>query len=133
MSTVEQGRSLSKLNRLGGVLVVLAFIAVVVAYPPPATGLNPFLGVGNMFLPLIVSVVSLPIAIVGGIFLARGFTETQSKRGHRLIVRVLVPVSAVTVISVYLVIVAGFAPQSSFIIAAGVLAIVGGVADEVIN
>lgn len=133
MSTVKRGRNLSKLNRLGEILVGLAFVTVVVAYPPPATGLNPFLGVGSIFLPLIASVVSLLIATVGGIFLARGFTEAHSKHTHRLLVRVLVPVGAVILISAYLVTVAGFGPRSSFIIVAVVLAIVGGVTDDLIN
>ena len=133
MSTAQQGGSLSSVNRLGGILVGLALVTVVVAYPPPATGLDPLLGAGNMFLPLFASVASLLIAIFGGVLLARGFTQAQSERTHRLLVRVVVPVGFVAIISAYLVTVAGFAPQASFIIGAVLLAIVGGVADEVIG
>lgn len=133
MSTVQQGGSFSRVNRLGGILVGLALVTVVVSYPPPATGLDPFLGAGNMFLSLIASVASLLMAIVGGVLLARGFTQAQAERTQRLVVRIVAPVGAVVVISAYLVIVAGFAPQSSFIIGAVLLAIVGGVADEVVG
>lgn len=129
MSTVQRDRSLSRVNRLGGILVELALVAVVIAYPLPAIGLDPLLGAGGMFLPLIASMASLLMAIVGGVFLVRAFTQAQPKRTQRLGVRILVPVSVVAVINAYLVIVARFAPQSLFIIGAVLLAIVGGVAD----
>lgn len=121
------------MNRFGGMLVGLALVAVLVAYPPPFTGIAPLLGVGNVLLPLIVSVASLLVAIIGCVYLARGFTEEQSDRTERLLVRILVPVIAVVVMSAYLVTAAGFAPQSSFIIGSVILAIVVGVADEVIS
>lgn len=133
MGTVRQDTPLSRVNRLGAVLIGLALVAIVIAYPPPATGLGPFLGVGTMFLPLIASVASLLVAIVGGVHLARGFATPQTDRAQRLLVRVFVPVGAVAVISAYLVVVAGFGPLSSFIIGAVVLAIVAGAADEFIS
>jgi len=133
MSIAQRGGGLSRLNLLGGILIGLALVAVVVAYPPPVTGLDPLLGVGGLVLPLIASVAALLIAIVGGAFLARGFTQRQLGRIHRLLVRVVVPVGAVAVISAYLVIVAGFWILSSFIIGAVILAIVVGVADEFIG
>ena len=133
MGSAHQNTNSTGGNRLGGLLIGFAIVAVVVAYPPPATGLAPFLGVGGMFLPLIVSVVALLIAIGGGVFLARGIVSTQSQQSERLLIRLLVPVAAVVVISAYLVFVAGFAPLSSFIIAAVVLALLAGTADEFVN
>ena len=133
MGAAQSDTNLGGRNRLGGVLIGLAIVAVVVAYPPPATGIGPFLGVGGMFLPLIASIVALLVALVGGVLLARGIVTTQSERSERLLVRLLVPVAAVVVISAYLVFVAGFAPLSSFIIAAVVLALLAGTADEFVN
>lgn len=130
MSSVQQGRTVPRMNRLGGGLVALALVAVVVAYPPPATGVGPLFGVGNMFLPLIVSVVALLLAVAGGVLLARNITNAQTERSQRLAFGVLVPVGAVAVISVYLVVIAGFAPQAPFIIGAVVIAVVGGIVDE---
>lgn len=133
MSSIQQDRTVPRMNRLGGVLVALALVAVVVAYPPRATGVGLLFGVGNMFLPLIVSVVALLIAVVGGVLLARNITNTQTERFRRLAFRVLVPVGAVAVISVYLVGVAGFAPQAPFILGAVVIAVVGGFVDEFVS
>lgn len=133
MSTVQKGKGPVRINRLGGLLVGISVVAVVIAYPPPTTGLNPLLGVGNVFLPLIASVASLLFAIIGGALLSRGFSETQPERTHRLLVRILVPIGPVALISAYLVTVAGFGPQSPFITIAVILAIVGGVADEFIG
>lgn len=129
MLLITAGAS-QKLNRLGVLLVGFAFAAVVLAYPPSATGLEPLLGAGNMFLPLIASVASLLIAVIGGFFLARGLIGAKSNRSQRLLVRILIPVLAAAVIGAYLVVVAGFSPQSSFIIGAEVLAIAAGIADE---
>lgn len=130
MSSVQQGRTVPRMNRLGGGLVALALVAVVVAYPPPATGVGPLFGVGNMFLPLIVSVVALLIAVVGGVLLARNITNAQTERSQRLALGILIPVGAVAVISAYLVAIAGFAPQAPFIIGAVVVAVVGGIVNE---
>lgn len=121
------------MDRLGGGMVGLALIAVVVAYPPPATGVEPLFGVGSMFLPLIVSVVALLLAVVGGVLLARNIANAQTERSQRLAFRVLVSVGAVAVISGYLVVVAGFATQAPFIISAVVVAVMGGIVDEFVN
>jgi flagellar biosynthesis component FlhA len=83
-----------------------------------------------MFLPLIVSVVALLLAVAGGVILARNITNAQTERSHRLAFSVLVPVGAVAVISVYLVVIAGFGPQAPFIIGAVLMAVVGGIVDE---
>ena len=118
------------MNRLGGGLVALALVAVVVAYPPPATGIESLFRVGNMFLPIIVSVVALLITVVGGVLLARNSTNAQTERSKRLAFGILVPVGAVAVISVYLVVIAGFAAQALIIIGAVAIAVVGGIVDE---
>ena len=130
MSSVQQDQTSPRMNRLGGGLVALALVAVIVAYPPPATGVGPLFGVATMFLPLIVSVVALLLAVAGGVILARNITNAQTERSHRLAFGVLVPVGAVAVISVYLVVIAGFGPQAPFIIGAVLIAVVGGIVDE---
>ena len=129
MSSVQQDQTAPRMNRLGGGLVALALVAVIVAYPP-ATGIGPLFGVATMFLPLIVSVVALLLAVAGGVIFARNITNAQTERSHRLAFGVLVPVGAVAVISVYLVVIAGFGPQAPFIIGAVLIAVVGGIVDE---
>ena len=133
MSVEKVGWDPSRINLLGGILVGLALVTVVVAYPPPATGLRPLLGTGNMFLPLFASIGSLLIAVVGGVLLAPGLIQAQSERIHRLAVRVVVSVVAAAVISAYLVIIAGYGPQSPLFIGAVVLAIVGGIVAEIVG
>ena len=129
MSSVQQDQTAPRMNRLGGGLVALALVAVIIAYPP-ATEIEPLFGVATIILPLIVSVVALLLAVAGGVILARNITNAQTERSHRLAFGVLVPVGAVAVISVYLVVIAGFGPQAPFIIGAVLIAVVGGIADE---
>lgn len=114
-------------------LIGLAFAGVVVAYPPPATGLDPLLGTGNMFLPLIASVASLLIAVVGGVFLTKNYIGAKSENSRGRLVRVLVTIVPAIVIGGYLVVVAGFAPHSSFIVGAIVLGIAVALSVEYTN
>lgn len=122
-----------RMNRLGGGLVALALVAVVVAYPPPTTGVGPLFGIGNTFLPLAMSVIALLVTVVGGVLLARNITKTRPERPHRLAFGISVPVGAVAVIGVYLVVIAGFAPQTPFVLGAVVIAVVGGIIDELMG
>lgn len=133
MSLSRRGNSLSRVNRFGSALVALAIAAVVVAYPPPSTGIAPLFGVGNPFLPMVVSMASLLVAIIGGVLLARSLTEGRTERTQRLLVRVVIPLVAVAVVGTYLVTVAGFGLQSSFILGAVLLAIGAGVVDEFVG
>lgn len=129
----HQRRVPYRVGILGGTLVVLALIAVVVSYPPPTTGFQPLFGAGNMFLPLIVSVLALLIAIGGGILLTRVITNQETDRFLRIAIRVLVPIGLVAAISAYLVVVAGFDTQAPFVIGAVLLALVIGFVDIRIN
>jgi hypothetical protein len=53
------------MNRLGGGLIAL--IAVVVAYRPPATRGESLFDFGNMFLPLIMSIIAFLISVIGSV------------------------------------------------------------------
>lgn len=117
----------------GGVLLVLAFVTTVVTYPPPATGVTPLFGIGGMFLSVFTTIVAVFIATVGGVLLARGLTDDRTRQLPRVILGILVPVVAVTLISVYLVVVAGFWPRAPIIIFAEVVAAVSGITDAVVG
>ena len=130
MADVQQDLRSPGLNRLGGTLVALALGAVVVAYPPRATGLEPLFGVGTMFLPLLVSVGALLSAIGGSVLLARNIATDQTERSQRLAIRVLVSACIVAGISAYLAVVAGFGLQTALIIGPVVIAVVISVGDE---
>ena len=108
MTDVQPDRRSPGFNRLGGTLIALAVGAIVVAYPPRATGLEPLFGVGTLFLPLLVSAGALLSAIVGAVLLARNAANAQSERGQRLAIRVFVSACVVASISAYLGVVAGF-------------------------
>lgn len=130
MSEVKHDKTLPQINRLGAELVAFALAAVVVAYPPPAMGVGPLFGIGNMFMPLILSVVGLLVASLGGVLIARDISKPQTDRSQRIALGILLPVSPVVVVSGYLVLIAGFNPQAPFIIGAVVIAIIGGLADK---
>ena len=133
MNRIPQNQTVPQLNRLGGILIVFALVTVVIAYPPPATGIRPLFGFGNLFLPLFIAAGSLVIATVGGILLARNIASAHTERGRRLAISALIPASAVAVVGAYLAVVAGFDPSAPIII--GILAItaVGGLVSELVN
>ena len=93
-------------------------------------GLEPLFAVGTLFLPLLVSVGTLLIAISGAVFLARNVANAQSGRGQRLAIRVFVPACVVASISAYLGVIARFGLQTALIIGPVVIAIVISVGDE---
>ena len=126
MSSVQRDRLLPRVSRLGGGLVAVALVAVVVAYPPPATGVRPLFGVGNVFLPLAVSVLSFLVALVGGVLLARDVTNARTDRVQRLAFAIVTALAPVALVGAYLTAVAGFSLQSPFILGAVILAAVGG-------
>jgi hypothetical protein len=130
---VQQDERVVKLNRYGGVLAGLPLLTVIVSYPPTVTGLDPLLGMGNLFLPLILSVLSLFVAVIGGVLLSRGLVNSRAERRQRLRVRISIPVGVVMIISAYLVVVAGFEPWSSFILGSVVFAVAAGVIDEFVG
>ena len=133
MSVENVGWDPSRINLLGGILVGLALVSVVVTYPPPASGLSLLLGNGNMFHGLFASIASLFLAVVGGVLLAPGFIQRGSERTHGLLARIIVPVIAAVVINAYLVIIAGYGPQSPLFIAAVLLAIILGIVAEIVG
>lgn len=92
---------------VGIALVALAVLAVVAAYPPPATGIPPLFGFGELFLPLALSAVALFVAVGGGLLAGSAAADrTDSLPGP--VVRLLVPLAALTLVGGYLVTVAGF-------------------------
>lgn len=93
--------------RVGAVLVGCVLVAVVVAYPPPVTGVPPLFGVGNLFLPLGLALGALVVAAVGGVLVGES-VEARVEQLPPLAVRLLVPVGAVVLVGAYLVTVAGF-------------------------
>ena len=121
------------MDRLGEALVVVAFIAVVIAYPPPATGIEPLFGMGDLFLPLLVSIGALLFGVLGGISLGRNATGARSGGVQSLAIRVSIAVGTVSAIGVYLIVVAGFAPGAPFIAGAITLAIAGSIVSEFIR
>ena len=133
MNRIPQNQTVPQLNRLGGILIVFALVTVVIAYPPPATGIRPLFGFGNLFLPLFIAAGSLVIATVGGILLARNIVSAQTGRGQRLAISALIPASAVAVVGAYLAVVAGFDPSGLIIIGVLTIAAVGGLISELVN
>lgn len=107
MSQVQQEREPPYIHRFGALLVTVALIAVLVAYPPLSTG-SPLVSIGSIFLPLSVSIVALFFALVGGLLLGRNLAAHQARDVSRVAIRVLIPVSAVVIIGAYLVVIAGF-------------------------
>ncbi|MEF8801384.1 MAG: hypothetical protein V5A38_11610 [Halolamina sp.] len=100
-------RSPPAATRRGVALLALAIVTVAIAYPPPATGVLPLFGIGNLFLLLGLSVGALFAAALGGFFLARSVAE-QFPSLSTPIARLLVPAAAVALVGAYLVTVAGF-------------------------
>ena len=92
---------------VGAALVALSVVAVVVAYPPPATGVAPLFGIGTMFLPLGLSTIALLVATAGGILLGRAVAN-QTDIVPAPLIRILVPLTALAVVGGYLLTVAGF-------------------------
>lgn len=88
-------------------LVAIAFLTVVAAYPPPATGIAPLFGIGNMFLPLGLSALALVVAVSGGVLVGRA-AANRPNRLPPLLVRLLVPLAALVLVGGYLTTVAGF-------------------------
>ncbi|MFD1588109.1 hypothetical protein ACFR9U_14085 [Halorientalis brevis] len=101
----ERGADETKqqLRLVGRRVIGVAIVAVVIAYPPSVIGLQPPLGLASIFL----AGLSLLIALIGGIILARGKTDPKNDRTHRVMVRALVPAVSVAMIGLYLVSVAG--------------------------
>ncbi|MFC7205241.1 hypothetical protein ACFQJC_17160 [Haloferax namakaokahaiae] len=133
MNNVQQNQATPRLNRLGGILTLLALVTVVISYPPPATGVKPLFGFGNMFLPLFMSALALVVAIIGGTLLARNIASAQTGRVQRLAITALIPASAVAVVGVYLAVTAGFDPNAPIIIGVLAIAAVGGLTNELVN
>ncbi|GAB7094160.1 hypothetical protein JCM30237_13120 [Halolamina litorea] len=105
MSRRTQAGSVRERGAVG--LLVGAAIALVIAYPPPSTGVDPLLGVGNVFVPLALSAVSVLTAGIGGA-LAGGVLADRVDAVPRLVVRTAVPAAALAIALLYLVVVAGF-------------------------
>lgn len=122
----ERAGGVTRGTGFGTGLIVLAILLVAVAYPLPATGLDPLFGAGNLFFPLGLSLVALLFGVVGGISAGRSATRAQQTRFARVAISVLVPVGVVLLLGAYLVVVAGFAPSSPFIVGAVVVAGVAG-------
>jgi len=92
---------------VGVALVALAFLAVVAAYPPPATGIQPLFGLGELFLPLGLSTLALLVAVGGGMLVgSAAANRTNSLPGP--VIRLLVPLAALALVGGYLLTVAGF-------------------------
>lgn len=131
MRTVRRTESVVGLNRFGGILLGLAFVAVAIAYPPPVTGLDPLFGIGGFFPPMIVASVSLVMAFVGGYVLVRDVADVHTKRVHRLLLESLTPVVAVTVVTVYLNATAGLlGPSTMFFVVVIPLAVFVAITNE---
>jgi hypothetical protein len=133
MTITRRRKSGTERTRLSKILLGLAIASVVVSYPPPVTGVEPFFGVGTMFFPLLGSTVALLLAIFGGSSLSHGLVRSRFGRLQRVLVRVSVSVGAVIAISAYLVVVAGFWPLSPFLVVAVGGAVVAGIGTEFIN
>lgn len=92
---------------VGVALVLLAGLGVVVAYPPPSTGVAPLFGLGTVFLPLGVSTLALLFAVGGGMLVGSAAAERVDSLPASL-VRLLVPLAALALVGGYLLTVAGF-------------------------
>lgn len=105
----------------GIALLLLSVVLVTVSYPPIGN-VQPLFGMGNLFLPLLVSVVAILLTIGGGYLTARSVISANHSGTVRLLASALIQVGSVLGISVYLVVVGGFSPQAPFIIGGIVLA-----------
>lgn len=100
-------RSPTAATRSGLALLALAIVTVVIAYPPPATGVLPLFGVGSMFLPVGLSAGALLAAALGGFLLAPAVAEQFPSLSTK-VAKLLAPAAAVALVGAYLVTVAGF-------------------------
>ncbi len=130
MSDAEESRAVPT-GDLGGLLVALALVGVVVAYPPFPVVAR--FGPHGLFFPLFLSVAALLVAAVGGVLLADAVARSQTERSRRLAARVAVPVGVVAVGGAYLVVVAGFGAPAPAITGPLVVAAATGLVSEVVG
>jgi len=116
-----------RIDSLGIGLVGLAFALLVVTFPPPFTGLQP--PFFTFILPLLVSIVAVLFALVGGLRISRKYTATLSGRRNRLTVRIVVLGGAIGLVGAYIVYVIGLYSPGDVIVFAG-FGFVVGVIDE---
>ncbi|PSP81984.1 hypothetical protein BRC88_00490 [Halobacteriales archaeon QS_4_69_225] len=114
---------------VGGLLVAVAFVGLVAAYPP-FFAVEALLGSYELFVPLFLSVAALLVAAVGGVLLADAVASSQTESSRRFAVRVAVPVGTVAVGGVYLVVVSGVGATTPAITGPLAVAAVAGLVPE---
>lgn len=107
MSSGQEDQWSPRISQRGATLVALAFIAVLLAYPP-LSGVRPLFGVGSFIMATLVSMAAVVLAAAGGLLLGRSLTGSQTGVVFRVAVPVLTMVAAVAVVSAYLQIAAGY-------------------------
>ena len=129
MDDVQQRPTAPGASDVGGLLVALAFVGLVAAYPP-FFAVEALFGSYELFLPLFLSVAALLVAAVGGVLLADAVASSQTEPSRRFAVRVAVPVGAVAVGGVYLVVVSGVGAMTPAITGPLAVAAVAGLVPE---